>query len=213
MAELFDKDGNPVEGALTSQEFEAQKQEALKTATEPLQKELEKAKEDLSKAGDKDHNFSQLRQKVETLETQAASAEENALKKFEANQSARTADSFIKKLSDGDEELEKKIRLQFNRLGDDAKTPEEVAKKVRDAWALSRTEDAPDPLAGAFSSGGAAPVMPPRSQAGKPPLSENQKAFLRTYGAMTDEEIKKLDEAAPPVKFQKPDGNFGKVIV
>lgn len=208
----IEQDGQTI-NVFTSEELEAQKQEAVKAATEPIQKELEAAKEALTKTGDKEYNWGQLRQKVDTLEGQIATAEENALKKFEQTQTTNTANSLIKKLADGDEELEKKIHLQFKRLGDEAKTPEEIAKKVRDAWALSRTTDAPDPMTGAFDSGGAAPVMPPKPQAGKPPLSDNQKNFLRMYAGMDDEAIKKYDDAAPPVKFQSPDGNFGKVVI
>jgi hypothetical protein len=197
----------------TPEEVEAQKQEAIKAATEPLQTELAKAKEDLSKAGDKDHNFSQLRTRVEQAEQKVSTAKAEALQEFEQTQTARTSDSLIKKLADGDEELEKKIRFHYSRLGDTPKTEDEIAKKVRDAWALSRNEVGPDAVGDAFSSGGSSPVMPPRANPAKPALSQNQASFLRTYAGMSDEEIKNLDAAAPPVKFQAPDGNFGKIIV
>lgn len=209
---ITDSDGNQIE-IYDKDEVEAQKQEAIKSATEPLQKELEQTKTDLSKASDKDFNFSQLRQKTEQLEGQIKTAKEEALREFEQTQTTNTANSLIKKLADGDEELEKKIHLQFKRLGDEAKTPEEIAKKVRDAWALSRTVEAPDPMNGAFDSGGAAPVMPPKANPQKPALSENQRNFLRMYAGMGDEEIKKLDEAAPAVRYQSPDGNFNKVVI
>lgn len=209
---ITDSEGNQIE-IYEAQEIEAQKQEAVKAAIEPLQKELEQAKTDLSKASDKDYNFTQLRQRVEQAEQKIATAKEEAMREVEQNQATRTADSLIRKLADGDEELEKKIRLQYNRLGDQPKDEQEIAKKVRDAWALSRNEEAPNPLSGAFDSGGAAPVMPPRANPGKPPLSENQRNFLRQYANMSDEQIKTYDDAAPPVKFQSPDGNFGKVVI
>ena len=199
----------------TPEEVQAQQQQAIEAATATLKTELEQAKTDLSKASDKDYNFSQLRDKTNQLEGQIKTAKEEALKEFETSQASKTADSLIKKLADGDEELEKKIRLQFNRLGDSPTTQEEIAKKVRDAWALSRNDVAPDPMSDAFSSGGAAPVMPPRPNLSKPPLTENQMNFLRMYAGMPDEEIKKYNDAAPAVRFEKPDanGNFGKVVV
>lgn len=208
----IEQDGKTIE-VFTPEEVRAQQAQAIEAATATLKTELEQAKADLSKASDKDYNFSQLRTRVEQAEEKINTAKEEALKEFETTQASKTADSLIKKLADGDEELEKKIRLQFNRLGDSPTTQEEIAKKVRDAWALSRSDVAPDPMSDAFSSGGAAPVMPPRPNPSKPPLTENQMAFLRTYTNMPDEEIKKLNEVAPPVKFQKPDGNFGKVVV
>jgi hypothetical protein len=209
----IEKDGQTIE-VFTPEEVQAQQQQAIEAATAPLKTELEQAKEALNKAGDKDHNFSQLRQKVETLEGQLATAEENALKRFEATQAINTANSLVKKLADGDAELEKKISFHLNRLGGAKGTPDEIAKQVRDAWVLSRNESTePNPMDGAFTSGGASPVMPPRANPAKPALSENQMTFLRTYAGMTDEQIKKLDESAPPVKYQTPDGNFGKITV
>jgi hypothetical protein len=208
----IEKDGETIE-VFTPQEAQVKQEEAIKAATETLQKDLEQAKADLSKASDKDYNFSNLRTRVEQAEEKIKTAKEDALKEFETTQTTKTADSLIKKLADGDEELEKKIRLQFNRLGDTPTTQEEIAKKVRDAWALSRTEVAPDPMNGAFSSGGAAPVMPPRPDPSKPPLSGNQISFLRTYAGMSDEDIKKYNESAPAVRFEKSDGNFGKIVV
>lgn len=209
----IEQEGKTIE-VFTQEEVQAQQTQAIETATAALKTELEQAKADLSKASDKDHNFAQLRQRVDIAEQKIATAKEEALKEFEANQATRTADSLIKRFADGDEELKKKIELHFKRLGDSAKTEEEIAKQVRDAYLLSRNENTgPDPMAGAFSSGGASPVMPPRANPSKPPLTENQMAFLRTYANMPDEEIKKLNEAAPSVRFEKPDGNFGKIVV
>ena len=208
----IEQDGKTIE-VFTPEEVQAQQAQAVEAATATLKTELEQAKLDLSKASDKDYNFSQLREGVARAEAAVKTAKEEALKEFETNQATRTAESLIKKLSDGDEELRKKIELQFKRLGSEAKTEEEIAKQVRDAWVLSRNDVAPDPMSDAFSSGGANPVMPPKPNLQKPPLTENQMAFLRTYAGMQDEEIKKLNEVAPPVKFQKPDGNFGKVVV
>jgi hypothetical protein len=210
----IEQDGKTIE-VFTPEEVQAQQAQAIEAATSTLKTELEQAKADLSKSSDKDYNFTQLRTRVEQAEQKINTAKEDALKEFETTQSTNTANTLIKKLADGDEELEKKIRLRFNRLGDEVKTPEEIAKKVRDAWALSRNDVAPDPMSDAFSSGGAAPVMPPRPNLQKPPLSENQANFLRMYAGMSDEEIKKYNDAAQPVRFEKPDanGNFGKVVV
>ena len=208
----IEQDGKTIE-VFTPEEVQAQQAQAIETATATLKTELEQAKADLSKASDKDYNFTQLRQKAEQLEIKLNTVKEDTLKEFETNQATRTADSFIKKLADGDEELEKKIRLQFNRLGDTPTTPEEIAKKVRDAWALSRSDVAPDPMTGAFDSGGAAPVMPPKPNLAKPSLTDNQTNFLRMYAGMSDEDIKKYNEAAPAVRYEKPDGNFGKMVV
>jgi len=134
----IEKDGETIE-VFTPEEVQAQQAQAIEAATAPLKTELEKAKEDLSKASDKDYNFSNLRTRVEQAEEKIKAAKEDALKEFEITQTTKTADSLIKN--------------------------------------------------GAFSSGGAAPVMPPRPDPSKPPLSGNQINFLRTYAGMSDEEL------------------------
>lgn len=208
----IEQDGKTIE-VFTAEEVEQQRQQAIQAATEPLQQQLEQAKQDLAKASDKDYNFSQLRQRVEQAENAIKTAKEEALQEFNASQATNTANSLITKLADGDDELKKKIEFHFNRLGSAKGTPDEIAKQVRDAFVLARTSEAPDPMSDAFSSGGANPIMPPKPNPSKPPLSQNQVNFLRTYAGMSDEDIKKYDEAAGPVKFQNPDGNFGKVVI
>lgn len=191
----------------------AEADKAVAAATAPIAADLEKAKADLAKLNEKDFNFGTLRTKVEELEGKQATAKADALAEFEANSRNRMAEQAVKSLADGDEELEKKIQFHLKKLSVEVKTEEDMKKAVRDAFVLARQDEKGlDPTAGAFGSGGAAPLTPrPASQSA---LSDNQKAFLRVaYPDLTEEAIKDLESKAKPPRIGSPDGNFGKIVV
>ncbi|MCK9370264.1 hypothetical protein M0R04_10190 [Candidatus Dojkabacteria bacterium] len=159
------EDGTEIE-VFTQQEVDAKMQTTAQ--------ELATAKEELLKANDKDLNFSTLRKKVEELEKKDF---DNKNLVIETILSQKSADR-IKELSNGDIELEKKIKFNFDRIKDEAKSPEELEKKMQDALVLSGGSPK-NALNGAITAaGGAINVRPFAGEKSlKPELGDIAKKF------------------------------------
>lgn len=186
----------------SAEEIEAQKTEAIETYKKEnpgnaeevgkLQKELDDAKEALKKAGDKDQNFGQLRDKVDKLEKEM---DERVKRGVEQTVTKQTSDNAIKALAGSDTELEKKIRFHFDNSlkGVVPSTPEEANKKAQDAYLLA-TGQKPDiqPGAGnAFGSSGGGGFRQPQQK--KSDIKPEVAALGKNKLGLTDEDIKKYD--------------------
>lgn len=167
--DLFDKDGNKIEGVVTKEEHEKQVNDAATLALANAQKEgkvvpkadldkmtadiaklkadLDKSTKDLEAASNKDQNFAELRK--------AKDAAEAKLKEFETGIGAKIADiekqlpgnnvdESIKTLAEGDSEVAKKIKFHFDRISKPEDTVEEKRLKLIDATTLARGK-APTP--------------------------------------------------------------------
>ena len=154
-----------------------------------IQKELDDAKEALEKANSKDQNFSNLRKTVDDLTKQLGEKVKEGIQEHNSNEA-------IKSMSDGDEELEKKIRLAFETTLKAVvpKTPEEAAKKVQDAYIIATGgQSGPKPGPRGFGPGGGAP---PRFKQGdgKSDLKQEVKDLGKNRFGLTEEDINKYDK-------------------
>lgn len=151
MAEMYDEEGNPIEGALTPEEAEAKATEAAEAARAEAKAEFDKTladkEEELEAAKKKEQNFANLRTKTATEEEKAAAAkaEVEALKKeiAEAKDSGKNyainsaRDKAIKQMAGGDVELEKKLRSNYDVIQRPTDNEDQVLARVRDAYLLS----------------------------------------------------------------------------
>lgn len=166
MAQLFDDNGVLVEGALTADEVKA-----IQAQAETAAKELEAAKEQLTKFQNKDLNFQKLRdltaeerKKLSTREIELMQRQEQLEEKqkgFVETQINSYKEEALAALAKGDEELRKKTLLHFDRIKDEATGREEIRRKMLDAYHLAKFDSATgsDPFAAAMGyTGGQAPM-------------------------------------------------------
>lgn len=119
---------------------------------EKLQSDLAAANEELGKEKNKDKNFGKLREAKEEIEKKLAEAIGGVDKKFED----RDLSAAINSLTNGDDELAKKVKHHFEKTlaAVVTKTPEEFAAKVQNAMILARGPQGGG-TGSAFHSGGA----------------------------------------------------------
>lgn len=152
--EVYDVDGNLVEGVLAPDEVSA------------LNSQLEETKSKLSKLENKDFNFRRLEQMTEE-EKAKLSATELSLKqqqeKLEADQKT-FRETFVgdikkdvfEKFVGEDEELKKKVEHHFNRLPESktAQSRTEIEQLVQEALVLSTGGRVKNPLVAAMGLSG-----------------------------------------------------------
>lgn len=183
--EVYDVDGNPVEGVLGAEE-----------AAE-VQKSLEETKEKLTKLENKDFNFRRLEQMTEA-EKEKLTVTELALKeqqeKLEADQVAFQAgfvgdikkDILDSRIGD-DEELRKKVEHHYARFPEakDAKTRSEIESLIDDAMTLSTGSRVRNPLTAAMGHSGDAPTP------SKPGVITDELAAMGSKMGISKEDIEK----------------------
>lgn len=171
MATFYDEDGNEHE-AFTAEEVEAQRQEAItkfkeenpdfadagafKTQLEDKEKELEQAKKDLEAEKNKGNNTSAARKVIEEKEAEINKLKEDftgQIESLKTTMDQKEINNLIKKASNGDLELEKKMQehLKTTLSGMKTETDEEKAAAVSAAYKLSSGSGDP----GIFDSGAA----------------------------------------------------------
>lgn len=181
--DLYDESGNKIEGAFDPEEVKK------------LQEDLDASKKELEGLSDKDHNFKQLREKVTGLETKLSDSQkaidEANKKALEGMQAPlnEAKDITVKSLSEGDEELKKKIEFHFDRIKDETLTVEQMKKKVRDAYLLA-TEKSVDVSGQVISSAGAGVHIPTTP---KKEMTSELKNLAGKFG-VSDDDIKKFDK-------------------
>lgn len=145
-----------------------------------LQAILEEKEEDLAALKDKDFNFSRLRKQVDDLQKEIGEKVNAAKKDVLDSVLKEHYNETLSTLAGGDEELEKSIEFQYNRLQDAASTKEEIAKKLRDAWVLATKREEADVLnTTVLSSGGVGRIKTPAQQKFTP----EEKQFARKLAA------------------------------
>jgi len=154
---LYDAQGNEIPGSMTAEEVQAKIAEAtsavkqeeeqarqeLQAKVEEAQAALEETNKRLEGLDDKDKNFSELRKLAESQGKELKSLREGLDSKITSNVTQivlnKAKEEVISKLSDGDKDLEAKIKLQYDRL---IKTEENIddtiiAKVAAEAYKLS----------------------------------------------------------------------------
>jgi hypothetical protein len=196
MAELYDADGNLVEGALTSDEVKAIQAKADEAAAE-----ANSAKEKLSKMENKEFNFKKLRdlseeerKKLSTKEMELMQRQEDLetkTKGFVETQINTHKDEALAVLAGDNEELRKKTMFHYDRIKDEATSREDIRRKMRDAFRLAQGDvtGTNDPFSSAVSySGGSAPNAKPASA----DFSNDQKDLAKKLG-LSEDDLKKYN--------------------
>jgi predicted nuclease with TOPRIM domain len=135
--EVYDNDGNPVEGVLPPEEIKS------------LQEKLDETNEKLAKLENKDFNFRKLEEMTEA-EKEKLSAAELALKKqqeeleekqksFETSFITDIKNDLLNSMAGEDEDLKKTIEANYNRLSDSAtaRSREQIKTLLNDAYVMS----------------------------------------------------------------------------
>jgi hypothetical protein len=210
MENVYDENGQPIEGAFSKAEMEeaqqsaeeakaaeiqALKDEASAKETE-LQEKLDEAKEALEKKSDKDLNFQKLREAKKTAEEKLADFKEETTKKFgEIEDKVLTSvqsskvDNQIDKLVGDDLELKKKVRFHYDNFKETPKTDEEMKERIANSYLLATGKSIEDSLpSGTASSGGGLPPKPSMPNTGKLE-DEGSKEVAKNLG-ISDDELK-----------------------
>lgn len=144
----YDEDGNLVEGVLSPEEAKELQEKAEKAAE--LEAQLQEKETAINKLSQKDLNFKKFKT-MTAAEQEAEKAGWSDEKKFymqeiEAlndrveRQAEATVGTMrerkIQALAGEDAELRKEIEDQYNRLGNEAYSPEEVSKQLDEAYVV-----------------------------------------------------------------------------
>lgn len=196
MAELYDAEGNLIQGALTADEVKA-----IQDKAEAAARELEDAKSKLSKLESKEFNFKKLRdlteeerKKLSTKEIELMQRQEdleNKTKGFVESQITAFKDEALATLAGDNEELRKKTLFHFDRIKDEATNRDDIRRKMRDAYRLAQSDlsTSADPFAAAVGySGGQAPT----AKASTGEFNSDQKDLARKLG-LSEDDLKKYN--------------------
>lgn len=215
MAELYDEEGNLVEGAMTKEEVdekietakgeaksetETEKEEALNELKEEHAKKEEEfqtkitdLETEMEKMGKKDYNWQKLRKSKEELEGLLSEEREKTDKKIEEIRTeikGSKVDSTIRKLTGDDQELFDKVKFRYKTFEGEPENDEAFRKRVDDSYFLATGEKPTSPLfAGGVRTGAGKPPPPPAGAGGEK-LSEGGKEVAKKMG-ISDEELKK----------------------
>ncbi len=200
---LHDDQGNEVE-AMTPDEVDA---EISKKVDEKVQdyikehpeqkdiietkKQLDEARAKLEKFENKDYNFEQLRGGKEAAESKVKELEEKITNEIAGVKKVIFDDTYNKTLttlSNGDDELKKKIEFHYNRLKDASDSREMIEKKLRDSYVLATGSSIPNELNKIISSSGA--PLPINNNQGKASISKDVSNVAHKLG-LTDDDLKK----------------------
>lgn len=190
MAKFLDADGNEVE-AFTQAEVDAIRTEAESKITAAMSEkaDLEKKLEGLS---DKDKNFAALKSALDE-KTKIIDGLSQEIKSVKEVREADMTTAMISKFAKGNEELAKKIAHHYNETlkSVDAKSQEEIAKKVESALKLSVETKADADVLGAAIAGGTGYSAPAAGgSATAVEFTSEQKALGKKMG-ISEEDYKK----------------------
>ena len=199
--EVFDKDGNKVEGILTQSELEEVKKGLEKSKQEEIDKvqnDLKLKDEELKGYRDKDLNFQKVREAKEKAELEAQTYKKlhdeaiaNVKTEVLSGMLKDEYNSLTKNLLGDDEELKKKFETEYNRLNDKPTSKEELQKKVMDAYRHATDVKMPTLNSGVISAANTG-----RIRMGNTPVPQEDAEMIKTIAAkggvkITDEDLKK----------------------
>jgi len=157
--ELFDKDNNPIEGALSAEEVKAQIAEAETKAAETLETKLGEFKNEFdtkivekdkkiqeltdsldSDLSDEDKNWKRTREAIAQLKQDKIDMKEDFDKKFNEVKGAISGDKIearIKNIANGNKEMEDKIQFHYDSFGGEPKDEKAVQERLKNATLLA----------------------------------------------------------------------------
>lgn len=193
MPKYVDESGNEIEVQMPIDQLQAAAEVKAK-----LEAELEQTKQRLAGMENKDFNFRKLRsmseeemKKLSAREIELMKRQEDLEEKqrdFETRQIESSKREALRGYGIMDPETEAKVLANYDRIRDEAKTPEEVAAKMRDAVGMTSgasIQARPNPLYSPYGMG-----LPPSGQRQKAEISGELASFAKKMG-ISDEDIKK----------------------
>jgi hypothetical protein len=179
--EAFDVDGNPIEGLVAPEEVKI-------------------IQDKLSKLENKDLNFRKLESMTEDEKNKLTAVElslkqqaedlDTKQKTFEIGFVSDIKNDLLESISNGDEELKKKIELNYARLkgADEVKTRSEISELMRDAYKLSVQHPSSNSLNRAVNFTGQSPAKSSSSD-----ISNDVIVAGKMMG-LSDEDFKKYNK-------------------
>ena len=186
--EVYDADGNPVDEILTPDEVDQRINDAkeetkadyevdiqdLQSKLDEKEQELKQAQEELAKAGNKDHNFKNLRDKKEEKEGEVAELKNqiSELKQTFEKQSSQSKDNWlttsIEKIAGDDKDLAEKIRFHYDQfVVPQEDTLQKQEQRLKSAYTLAVDSSGNALSSDAIASGGAGKQPTPSGGGGK----------------------------------------------
>lgn len=173
---------------------------ALANSTgEQLKTQLDEARAELTRMESKDFNWEQARKQGKEKDEVIAEQKSSILDltdRIEGAQTEGIVEAVAEKLSNGDDEVKKKILFNFKRLGATPKETKDIETQMGEAYILTTGDKMPDALANVMGSAGAGGSLGDVDTGGgssRPPLTEGQRD-LATHFGLTDEDIKTYDK-------------------
>ena len=206
--ELFDKDNNPIEGALSAEEVEARIKDAETKSTEALDSKMEEIKSEFGgkmkekddkiqeltdkldpDLSDEDRNWKETRKALKQLKKDKVDMETAFNKKISeitGTISGGKIEDRISKIAKGDKEFAGKIMVHYNKFAGEPKDEKAIQERLKDATLLAGGGTAKNVLNGdAIRNGGGAIET---TKVGK--ISEEVKGVGSKMG-ITNEDLKK----------------------
>jgi predicted RNase H-like nuclease (RuvC/YqgF family) len=169
-------------------ELRAEK-EKLESEKDRLAREQEEANEKLKKYQDKDYNFKRLRDMTEEEKERLTEVErelkmrqeklEDEQKEFRSKTLEEKRANVFKRFSNGDAELEGKLKNAYDLFSGDADTMEAIEARAMNAYKLVRPDNTPNPVMGAFGSVGTVPTKPKAKNFSE---TDEGKAYMEAFG-------------------------------
>ena len=157
--ELFDKNNNPIEGALSADEVSAKIQEAETKNTETLNSKIEEIKTEFGgqmkekdnkiqeltdkldpDLSDEDRNWKEVRAAIKQLKQDKIDMKAEFDKKISGVTGVITGGKIedkIKKIANGDKEFAGKIMVHYNSFGGEPKNDKEIQDRLKNATLLA----------------------------------------------------------------------------
>jgi len=194
MPKYIDEDGNEIEVATSLQELQAAAE-----AKAVLEQELSSTKEQLAKSANKDMNWKRLNNMTEA-ETQKLTIREMELikrqeeledqqKSWQQQQMDSHKTNALASFGIHDDEVRQKVLANYERIKDEAVTPEQIQSKMRDAVTIA-TGAAPSVRINPVFAGNSPMGMPHQAQRSSQ-VSGDFKDLASKFG-LSDSDIKKL---------------------
>lgn len=194
MPKYIDEDGNEIEVATSLQELQAAAE-----AKAVLEQELSSTKEQLAKSANKDMNWKRLNNMTEE-ETKKLSIREMELikrqeeledqqKSWQQQQMDSHKTNALAAFGIHDDEVRQKVLANYERIKDEAVTPEQIQSKMRDAVTIA-TGAAPSVRINPVFAGNSPMGMPHQAQRSGQ-VSGDLKDLASKLG-LSDSDIKKL---------------------
>lgn len=194
MSKTITNEDGTEEEVFTAEELETQKTEALeafKAENPDKTEELTALQEKLKGFEDKDLNFANIRKAKEEAEKKVEEIMKGVDEKIQTVRKevlegvmADHKSSTLEALVGDDEELKKKVELEYGRLSDVASTKDQLTKKLKDAYILATAKEPDGVNQNIYGSGGVGRL---KINSTSPKFSAEEQELGAKFGLKTED--------------------------